>query len=68
MQWPEDMKPTGKSYVGFKEGKAVAISMQFTGKQGEKENRQSLKDLSKYDIQTLPHAEAVELMKRDMQP
>ena len=65
--WPHDMQPTGKSYLGIWNGKAVAIAMQFTGKRGEKSNREVLRDYAKagFDIQTLPHDEASTWLKRD---
>ena len=62
--FPKDMQPTGKSYVGFKGGVAVALGMQFSGKRGLRENSVTLRDFAKcgYDVQTLPHKEAADLL------
>lgn len=60
MDWPKDMQPTGKSYCVFKDGICVAIAKQFSGKRGERENVQTLREFAKVggDIQTLPHEQA----------
>lgn len=66
--WPVDMQPTGNSYAGFRNGRCVAVSMQFCGKRGLKNNADALKDYAKrgYDIQTLSHEEAANLLSTEI--
>jgi hypothetical protein len=67
--WPKDMQPTGKSYCVFKDGVCVAIGMQFSGKKGERDNVQTLREFAKGggDIQTLPHDEACAALKAGLE-
>jgi hypothetical protein len=63
-----DVQFTGMDFVGFKNGKAVAIAVKCDGKVGLRLNADTLHEWAEsgYDIQTLPHEQACALFQEAM--